>query len=106
MTLTINLPEEQTLALAAKARVQGLSAEEYARQVLQHDLVPEWLQKSWQSSNQAGLDRLSVDEIEAEIAAALSGMPSSCQSGPILTPLAGEAARPLISAAPKPPPSG
>jgi plasmid stability protein len=70
MTLTINLPDEQILALAAKARVQGLSAEEYARQVLQHDLVPEWLQRSWQSSNQAGLDRLSVDEIEAEIAAA------------------------------------
>src|ERR1035437_2034901 len=70
MTFTINLPDEQTLALAAKARAQGLSAEEYARQVLQHDLVPEWLQRSWQSSNQAGLDPLSVDEIEAEIAAA------------------------------------
>jgi hypothetical protein len=38
--------------------------------VLQHDLVPEWLQESWQSSKQAGLDRLSVDEIDAEIAAA------------------------------------
>jgi plasmid stability protein len=70
MTLIINLPDEQTVALAAKARAQGLSAEEYARQVLQHDLVPEWLQESWQSSKQAGLDRLSVDEIDAEIAAA------------------------------------
>jgi len=70
MTLTIHLPDEQTLALAAKARAQGLSAEEYARQVLEHDLVPEWLQQSWQRSKQAGLDRLSADEIDAEIAAA------------------------------------
>lgn len=70
MTLIINLPDEQTLALAVKARAQGLSAEEYARQVLEHDLVPEWLQKSWEISKQAGLDRLSVDEIDTEIAAA------------------------------------
>ena len=70
MTLTINLPEEQTLAEAAKARAQGLSAAEYARQVLEHDLAPEWLQKSWETSEQAGLDRLSGDEIDAEIAAA------------------------------------
>jgi plasmid stability protein len=70
MTLTIHLPDEQTLALAAKARAQGLSAEEYARQVLEHDLVPEWLQQSWQRSKQADLDRLSADEIDAEIAAA------------------------------------
>ena len=70
MTLIINLPDAQTLALAAKARAQGLSAEEYARQVLQQDLVPEWLQKSWESSKQSGLGQLSGDEIDAEIAAA------------------------------------
>ena len=70
MTLIINLPDAQTAALAAKARAQGLSAEEYARQVLEHDLVPEWLQKSWESSNQSGLGQLTVDEIDAEIAAA------------------------------------
>jgi plasmid stability protein len=70
MTLTINLPDETALALAAKASAQGLSAEEYARQVLAHHFVPEWLQKSWESSAQAGLDRLSPDEIDAEIAAA------------------------------------
>ena len=70
MTLIINLPDAQTAALAAKARAQGLSAEEYARQVLEHDLVPEWLQKSWESSNQSGLGQLSVNEIDAEIAAA------------------------------------
>ena len=70
MTLTIHLPDAQTAALAAKARAQGLSAEEYARQVLEHDLVPEWLQKSWESSNQSGLGQLTVDEIDAEVAAA------------------------------------
>jgi plasmid stability protein len=39
MTLTIDLPDEQTAALAAKARAHGMSAEEYARQVLAHDLA-------------------------------------------------------------------
>jgi len=38
MTLTIELPEEQQVALAAKAQERGVSAEEYARQVLSHDL--------------------------------------------------------------------
>ncbi len=38
MTLTIDLPDEQNAALAAKARAQGVSAEEYARQILAHDL--------------------------------------------------------------------
>ena len=70
MTLTIDLPDEQTAALAAKARAQGLSTEQYVRLVLEHDLVPEWLQKSWQSAKEAGLDELSTDEIDAEIAAA------------------------------------
>jgi len=70
MTLTIELPDEQTAALAAKARAKGLSAEQYARQVLEHDLVPEWLRKSWESSKAAGLDQLSTEEIDAEIAAA------------------------------------
>jgi plasmid stability protein len=70
MTLIIDLPEEQTAALTAKARARGLSAEEYARQVIEQDLVPEWLRQSWASSTEAGLDQLSIDEIDAEIAAA------------------------------------
>lgn len=68
--MTIHLPDEQTAALTAKARALGLSTEEYVRQVLQNALSPEWLQGSWQSSQQAGLDCLSADEIDAEIAAA------------------------------------
>ena len=70
MTLIIDLPEEQTAALAAKARARGVSAEEYVRQVLAQHLAPDWLRESWASSEQAGLDRLSTDEIDAEIAAA------------------------------------
>jgi len=38
MTLTINLTDEKTAALASKARAQGLSTEQYAQQVLEHDL--------------------------------------------------------------------
>ena len=68
--LTIDLPDEQRAALAAKARAQGLSAEEYARQVLEHDLAPEWLQRSWETARQVRLDQLSSEEIDAEIAAA------------------------------------
>jgi plasmid stability protein len=70
MTLTIDLPDEETAALAAKAGAMGLSAEEYARQVLKRDLAPEWLRKSWETSKKAGLDHLTGDDIDAEIAAA------------------------------------
>ena len=38
MTLTINLPEDEVRALEAKARACGVSAEDYARQVLERDL--------------------------------------------------------------------
>jgi hypothetical protein len=31
---------------------------------------PDWLQKSWESAKERGLDRLTMDEIDAEIAAA------------------------------------
>jgi hypothetical protein len=70
MTLNIELPDEKSAVLAAKARARGLSTEEYARQVLEQELVPEWLQKSWESSKAAGLDQLSMEEIDTEIAAA------------------------------------
>jgi plasmid stability protein len=69
-SLTIDLPDEQKAALAAKAQARGLSAEEYALMVLQHDLAPEWLQKSWQNAKDTGLDQLSTEEIDAEIDAA------------------------------------
>lgn len=70
MSLVINLPEQEAVALAAKARARGLSTEDYAREVLQHDLAPDWLRASWESARVAGVDQLSMDEIDAEIAAA------------------------------------
>jgi plasmid stability protein len=70
MSLTINLPEEKAAALTAKARARGLSAEEYARQLVEQDLAPEWLRKSWETAENAGLDRLTNQEIDAEIASA------------------------------------
>ena len=69
MTLTIDLPEEQTAALVAKAKVRGVSTEQYVRQVLEQDLAPEWLLQSWASARQSGVSELSLEEIEAEIAA-------------------------------------
>ena len=38
MTLNIDLPDEEVQALAAKARAQGVSAEQYVRLVLEDDL--------------------------------------------------------------------
>ena len=70
MNLTIKLPDEDVEALKAKATARGVSAEQYALQVLEQDLAPEWLRKSWASAKEAGLDQLSMDEIEAEITAA------------------------------------
>jgi plasmid stability protein len=72
-SLTIHLPEDQNIALAAKARAHGLSAEEYARQVLAHDIAPDWLRKSWQAAQESGANRLSIEDIDAEIAAARKG---------------------------------
>jgi len=41
LTITIELADEQQAALEAKARAQGLSAEQYAQRVLEHDLEAE-----------------------------------------------------------------
>jgi plasmid stability protein len=71
MTLIIDLPDEQTLVLKANAKAQGLSTEQYARQVLEQGLVPDWLRESWESGAKTGVNQLSMDEIDPEIAAAL-----------------------------------
>ena len=39
MKLTIDLPDERTAALSAKAEARGVSQEEYARLVLEHELA-------------------------------------------------------------------
>jgi len=69
VTLTIDFPDAEATALAAKARARGVSTEVYARQVLEHDIAPDWLRRSWESAAQDGLNRLSTDEIDAKIAA-------------------------------------
>jgi hypothetical protein len=38
MTLTLQLPDEKEAALTAKARARGVSTEEYACEVLVHDI--------------------------------------------------------------------
>jgi hypothetical protein len=73
MNLTIQLPDEDVPALKAKATARGLSEEQYALQVLELDLAPEWLRESWTSAREAGLDQLSTDEIDAEIASVRRG---------------------------------
>jgi plasmid stability protein len=73
MDLTIKVPDNDVQALRAKATQRGVSAEEYALQVLEEDLAPEWLRKSWETAREAGLDQLSPDEIDGEIAAARKG---------------------------------
>ena len=70
MNLTIELPEEDVQALKAKAQARGVSAEQYAVEVLVQDLAPKWLRKSWESAKEFGIDQLSMDEIDAEIAGA------------------------------------
>jgi plasmid stability protein len=70
MNLTIKLPDEDVQVLKAKATARGVSAEQYVLQVLEQDLAPEWLRKSWANAKESGLDQLSMDEIDLEIAAA------------------------------------
>ena len=69
MNLTISLADADVQALNAKATSQGLTAEQYALQILERDLAPDWLRESWSSARESGLDQLSMGEIEAEIAA-------------------------------------
>ncbi len=70
MNLTIDVPDEEVATLKAKATARGISTEQYALQVLEQDLAQNWLRRSWSSAKEAGLDQLSMDEIDAEIAVA------------------------------------
>jgi plasmid stability protein len=70
MNLTIDFPDEQIPVLKAKAKAQGVSTEQDARQVLEHDLAPNWLRESWENAKETSVNQLSMDEIDAEIGAA------------------------------------
>jgi hypothetical protein len=56
MTLTIDPPEAEVTALAAKARARGVSAEQYVRQVLERDLAPDWLRRSRKARRESHLN--------------------------------------------------
>lgn len=77
MNLTISLPDADVRALEIEAKAQGMSAEQYVLHVLEQDLAPDWLRKSWSSAEEAGLGQLSMEEIEAEISAARRARRSS-----------------------------
>ncbi len=49
MTLIIHIPDEQETALNAKAQAQGLSPEEYAGQVLAHELEASRTEPFWKA---------------------------------------------------------
>ena len=49
MTLIIQLPDEQGAALEAKAQPQGLTPEEFAHQVLTHELDPSAPEPFWKA---------------------------------------------------------
>lgn len=70
MTLNVELPDDETVALNAKAKAYGMSAEQYVRRMIENDLAPEWLRASWESAHVHGLDNLSLAEIDLEISAA------------------------------------
>ena len=70
MNLTIDLSEEYLQALTVKATVLGVSPEQYLFRLIEEDLAPAWLRESWASAKELGLDQLSMEEIDQEIAAA------------------------------------
>jgi hypothetical protein len=59
-----------------KATLEGLLGRPMGRdetisvRAIAPDFAPEWLRKSWESAERVGLDRLSAEEIDAEIEAA------------------------------------
>jgi hypothetical protein len=70
MTLTIGLPDEQTLVLQSEGKRAGcIRPSSTSRQVLEQNFVPDCLLESWESSAETGVNQLLMDEIDAEIGA-------------------------------------
>jgi plasmid stability protein len=71
MTLEIELPDDCVMALKAKALEHGVSAEQYARQVLEQDLavdstearrpISDDIQEIWADMPEAVRDKLPAD---------------------------------------------
>ncbi len=63
------LSEEQKLAIESLLGRPVAAGESISVRVFSPDSPPEWLQQSWASAKRVGLDALSMEEIDAEIAA-------------------------------------
>jgi len=65
-----DLSPEQKTAIESLLGRPVADDEAISIRTLASEAAPEWLQDSWESAKQLGLDRLSTEEIEAEINAA------------------------------------
>ncbi len=61
--------EQKTVVESLLGRAVG-DGEAISVRVVPEKTLPEWLKNSWKSAEELGLDRLTMDEIDAEIAAA------------------------------------
>jgi hypothetical protein len=65
-----NLSPDQKLAIESLLGRSIAENEEITIRTTTSPSAPGWLQESWESATKQGLDRLSMEEIDAEIAAA------------------------------------
>jgi hypothetical protein len=65
-----DLSSEQKVAIESLLGRSVAEDEAISIRTLASASAPEWLQQSWESAKRAGLDRLSIEEIDAEIDAA------------------------------------
>jgi hypothetical protein len=65
-----DLSPDQKMAIESLLGRTIADDETISIRALESASTPEWLQQSWESAERLGLDRLSTEEIEAEIDAA------------------------------------
>ncbi len=65
-----DLSPDQKMAIESLLGRSIAENEEISIRTTTSPSAPEWIQESWRSAKERGLDQLSVEEIDAEIAAA------------------------------------
>jgi hypothetical protein len=65
-----DLSKDQKLAIESLLGRSVSDDDQVSVHVIPPGSVPDWLKESWGSASEAGLDRLSMEEIDAEIASA------------------------------------
>jgi hypothetical protein len=65
-----NLSPDQKMAIESLLGRSVAEDEAISIRTLAAASAPEWLEQSWETAKRAGLDRLSIEEIDAEIDAA------------------------------------